>query len=405
MSGELVSGVPSLGYPVKQVFEGDIVLLVPDGEVLGRQRADSIAFYNPAMELCRDIAVSCLQVYQRTLNQGLIIAEPLTATGVRGLRYAKEVKGVEKVVIGDVNPEAVKLAKVNVAINALSDKVIVEQADANLLLSVYVARKTRFNAVDIDPFGSPAPYISAALRSLRDGGLIAVTATDMPPLCGVHPMVAERRYGGTSLRSDFCHEVAVRLLLSAICREAGKQDLGIEPLLCHFTRHYVRIYSRIRVGAVKADASFRSLGYAVYCPKCGFRSLISGGIGIDVPNRCKNCGNKLQRAGPLWAGRIQDKDFCTNVLREVEARSFKLKNLELRLLKLLQAEAEGPPLYYVLDRICHLAKVAEPSLEAVISKLRSNGFKATRTHFNLKGVKTDAPITRLISIVKELRRS
>ena len=39
--------------------------------------------------------------------------------------------------------------------------------------------KKKFHCVDIDPYGSPAPFVDAAVQCVADGGLLMVTATDM----------------------------------------------------------------------------------------------------------------------------------------------------------------------------------------------------------------------------------
>jgi tRNA (guanine26-N2/guanine27-N2)-dimethyltransferase len=53
------------------------------------------------MELNRDIAVLALQTYQKMLNREISVCEPLTGCGVRGIRFAADVKGVKKVFIND----------------------------------------------------------------------------------------------------------------------------------------------------------------------------------------------------------------------------------------------------------------------------------------------------------------
>ena len=40
-------------------------------------------------------------------------------------------------------------------------------------------RKLQFDCVDIDPYGSPSPFIDAAVQCVSEGGLLMVTATDM----------------------------------------------------------------------------------------------------------------------------------------------------------------------------------------------------------------------------------
>lgn len=41
-----------------------------------------------------------------------------------------------------------------------------------------------WDLIDVDPFGSCLPFLEAALVGVRDGGLLAVAATDMAVLCG-----------------------------------------------------------------------------------------------------------------------------------------------------------------------------------------------------------------------------
>lgn len=39
--------------------------------------------------------------------------------------------------------------------------------------------KNKFDVVDVDPYGSPSPFVDAAVQCVADGGLLMVTATDM----------------------------------------------------------------------------------------------------------------------------------------------------------------------------------------------------------------------------------
>lgn len=41
-----------------------------------------------------------------------------------------------------------------------------------------------FDVVDLDPYGTPAMFLDSAMQSVKDGGLMLVTATDMAVLCG-----------------------------------------------------------------------------------------------------------------------------------------------------------------------------------------------------------------------------
>jgi tRNA (guanine26-N2/guanine27-N2)-dimethyltransferase len=41
-----------------------------------------------------------------------------------------------------------------------------------------------YDAIDLDPYGTPAHFLDSALQAVAEGGLLAVTATDMAVLCG-----------------------------------------------------------------------------------------------------------------------------------------------------------------------------------------------------------------------------
>jgi tRNA (guanine26-N2/guanine27-N2)-dimethyltransferase len=210
----------NIDFPTETVKEGKVEILVPKLKAFVKTPSEyapskAPVFYNPVMELNRDIAVLALQTYQKLLNQEISVCEPLTGCGVRGVRFAVEVKGVKKVLINDINRKAFQLANHNVQMSGLSGRITVANEDANCLLGCYGAPSKRFDAIDIDPFGSPVIYLDSAIRALRNGGLIALTATDMASLCGVYPKACIRKYGGKPLRTEYCHELAVRLWLGA----------------------------------------------------------------------------------------------------------------------------------------------------------------------------------------------
>ncbi len=53
-------------------------------------------------------------------------------------------------------------------------------------MSMYLRRRPRdrFSIIDLDPYGSPTPFLDAAVQSVADGGLLCITCTDMAVLCG-----------------------------------------------------------------------------------------------------------------------------------------------------------------------------------------------------------------------------
>lgn len=395
-------------YPTETIEEGNVKALVPKLEAFVKLPSDyapskAPVFYNPVMELNRDVAVLALQAYQRTVCHEIAVCEPLTGCGLRGIRFAAEVKGVKKVVMNDISEKAFHLASFNVQSNRLARKATVKNEEANLLLSRYSAPHRRFDAIDIDPFGSPVRFLDSAVRALRDGGFIALTATDMAPLCGVHPRACIRKYGGRPLRTEYCHELAVRLLAGCLATTAAKQDIGVNVVFSHRAEHYVRTYATIKYGAKNADESIKNMGYLLHCFNCFHREKEST-FKVQRPDRCSECGSKLNIAGPLWLGRLYDFQFIELMENEANNRRLGSQRKVREMLSISKTEVEAPITYYVVDRLCDSLNLPVPSVKKVIEALNKKGFQAYPTHFNTRGIRTDAPASTLRETLPSLVR-
>ena len=216
-------------------------------------------------------------------------------------------------VASDINHHAYELAQHNIELNKLQDKITLKYGDANRVLSCNASPKKRFDIIDIDPFGTPVPYLDSAFRALKNKGLIAATATDLAPLCGVHAKACLRKYGGKPIRTEYCHEVAVRLLAGCMAKVAAQHDIGVQILFSHSSDHYIRVYAQIGYGAKKADESLKSTGYILHCFSCMHREIIYQPFGCPT---CPECGAKMDYAGPLWTGTIADQAFVEQIIAE-----------------------------------------------------------------------------------------
>jgi tRNA (guanine26-N2/guanine27-N2)-dimethyltransferase len=393
-------------FPAEIVSEGKIRLLVPNLKAYGVCPSDyapskAPVFYNPVMEFNRDVTVLAFQAYQRMVNRKITICEPLTATGIRGIRFAVEIQGIKKVVSADINSHAAKLASHNITLNGLQLKVSFKHKDANHLLSEHSAPKKRFDIIDIDPFGTPVPHLDAAVQALRNGGLLAATATDMAPLCGVHPKACLRKYGGKPLRTEYCHELAVRLLASAVASTAAKHDIGTKILFSQCSDHYIRVYAQIDYGAQKADESVKRLGYIMHCFGCQHRELARKPF-PDTAGICPECRKKMDYAGPLWIGPIFDKTFVGEMQLTNTHSAFRNSAKISKLLNLTKGEADAPPTYYVIDKLSGKVGVAAPSVAGVLKTLGEGGFTAASTHFNTRGIRTDASAFEMKNVLRRL---
>jgi tRNA G26 N,N-dimethylase Trm1 len=216
------------------VEEGDTRFFVPQQDLLHAFPPSTAGiFYNRRMELNRDATV--LFISNARPDNYL---DAMGATGVRGLRVASEC-GIP-VTINDRDPVAAGWIRENVDFTGRD--IDVTCGNIHTLLSV-----KRFDAVDLDPYGSPAPYIDSAIRGT--GRFLLVTATDTAPLCGAHRKAGIRRYFANPVNTEYHAETGLRTLLGFIVRETVKYDRGIEPLFCFAREHYVRAHFRISSGA------------------------------------------------------------------------------------------------------------------------------------------------------------
>ena len=380
-------------FPSEIINEGKIRVVVPSLKAYGVCPSDyapskAPVFFNPVMEFNRDVTVLAFQAYQKMVNREISICEPLTATGIRGIRFAAEISGVKRVVSSDINEHSVKLAAHNIALNNLQNRVSVKHKDANRLLSEHGAPKTRFDVIDIDPFGTPVPHIDMAVQALRNNGLLATTATDMAPLCGVHAKACLRKYGGRPLRTEYCHELSVRFLAGAVATTAAKHDIGTRVLFSHCNDHYIRVYTQIAYGCQKADESLRNMGYVLHCFNCLHRETATKPFS-DAGLKCPECNTKMDYAGPIWLGKILDSTFAEAVINENTHTAFRNSGKITKFLTVIKGEADLPPTYYVLDKLSAKLGLPAPSTADFFQALHAAGFKAVPTHFNNRGVRSN----------------
>ncbi len=390
-------------FPSEIIREGKVQVLVPKlaaYQVVPSDYAPSRApvFYNPIMEFNRDLTVLAFQAYQRMANHEISICDPLTSQGIRGIRFAAEIDCVKKVLISDINEQAYKLAKHNVSLNVLEGKIGVKHEDANCVLSCNASPKKRFDIVDVDPFGTPAPYLDSALRAIRNNGLLASTATDLAPLCGVHAKACVRKYGGKPLRTEYCHELAVRLLAGCTATLAAKHDIGIKVLFSHSSEHYIRLYAQISYGAKKSDDCIKNMGYILHCFNCLHRETTHQPLGSL---QCPECGSRMDWTGPLWVASIFDGSFIDLMIKENKSVAFKNSARITTLLALIKEEASAPITYFVVDKLSGKLGLPSPSIQAFANALHSGGFQAVKTHFSTRGIRTDASAMALRKLLKE----
>ena len=94
-----------------------------------------------------------------------------------------------------------------------------------------------------------------------------VTCTDMGILAGNHPEACFAKYGCFPLKSTFCHEQAIRIVLYAIERAANRYGRYIEPMISLHLDFFVRVFVRVHYGKIHVKKSCSKVGYVLRCPQ------------------------------------------------------------------------------------------------------------------------------------------
>jgi tRNA (guanine26-N2/guanine27-N2)-dimethyltransferase len=395
----------SPGYPVETVIEGKASLLVPrlDPEAeehIQKQRSQAPVFYNKVMKTNRDTAVLALRAYQSKKSRNVQVCEPMTGSGVRGIRLILEAGKIDDIVLGDLSPSALALARENAKLNGVRDRIKFRELDANLLMALHSYPFGRFDYIDVDPYGSPTPYYDTAIRATKNHGMVAITATDMPPLCGVNSRACIRKYGGRPLQGEFCHETALRLLVSSFIRQAAIHGYASTPLFTYYADHYVRAYFKVDKGARRIEGLINQLGFIKYCPSClhRFPSV------ENAPERC-GCGEEMNIGGPLWLGELSDDEFLGVMIKEIGNAPHLVGTKAETIMNLAKGEIGFPVAFFDFDKICKLVGVKSVSTEDAFSALKDAGFNAVPTHYRSRALKTNASIEELVEVFNGFKKN
>lgn len=378
----------------EKIVEGKTILYVPKSSLNAKIPPKTPAFYNPHAELSRDISLAAYRVVAGGMHRPVAFAEALAGVGARGVRVAVEVPEVDFVFINDLNPVAVKMAEASAKANGVVDRCRFSVSDSCSFLIAHSAPQSRFDIVDLDPFGTPAPHIDCALRSVKNGGVLSVTATDTAVLCGIYPKVSYRKYHGYSLRTEYCHELGLRILLGAVAHNAMKLDLGVKPLFAHSTRHYFRVFTTVKAGVAGAEETHGQIGYILHCFRCHFRETCKKPYG-----ECPECGSPLKAAGPLWIGPIYEKGFIQRLAEDFQKYLF---SPGVKMATAALQEVDMPPTYFTPNKWADEMNITTPSTKSLLEALEETGYRASRTAIHPRGLKTDAPIKVFRQILKKL---
>ena len=374
---------------------------------------------------------------QSSAKDGITVLDALAASGLRSIRYWKEIPGVKHVTINDLEEAAVERAKDNLRNNKIDPSIVlddnterkygicVNHGDATHEMymsrkpqSLQISDKTKlakkqqpmWDVIDLDPYGSAAPFLDGAVQAVENGGLLCITCTDMAALGGSHPETAYGRYASLPIQSaKYLQELALRILLHSIALSAAKYGRTLRPILSVGMNFYVRVF--VEIYNDKQGVSDLSLinGNVYQSTQCSsFVTIPHGqkggknGNGYQSsrvePGNCPETGAPFKVGGPLWLGPLHDQDVVGVALKRLDDEACQSPNMSLiatrsRLQGLLTSVSEelDTPLYYTLPGLCQALRCSSPPLRAFKGALVNAGYKVSGYHKDPNAVKTDAP--------------
>lgn len=367
-------------------------------------------------------------------TSGLTILEGLAASGLRSVRYWNEIPGVKHVTINDLEEAAVERAKENLRNNNLESVMLESNATRDHGICVnhgdathelYISRRPQqtiqptptqakqqpmWDVIDLDPYGSAAPFLDGAVQAVETGGLLCITCTDMAALGGSHPETAYGRYAALPIQSArYLQELALRILLYTVAVSAARYGRSIRPVLSVGMAFYVRIFVEINDDKRGVQNLSLNIGHVYQSSQCStFITLPHGQMGGKNgnvyqsmrlnPAQCPETGSNFKVGGPMWLGPLHDKSVVRTALERLENESGSSPKMELiatrqRLLGLLTSVAEEveAPLYYTVPDLARTLLCSCPPLQKAKAALVNAGYDVSGYHKQPEALKTNAP--------------
>ena len=362
-------------------------------------RAHRSAFHNPAMADCRTRSVLLMDYMLDTewFNKPKIhTLDALCATGSRINRWLTELppeKAERLVLVGaDLDEEALEFAQEN------CPGVEFRHEDSRQVLL-----SSGWQWVDIDPFGSPVPFLDSAMQSSARRAVMEITATDTAALTGSSASACLRRYGAKVRTDEMAHDSALRLLLATVARTAAQHDRCIMPLLSSWDSHHIRVSVKVHRSIQAANVLEEQLGWRVAMPtsdellaatEAGLHPQGSEG---EQPFCLLPFSHPVRRddkriSGPLWTGPLFDQDVLTSMTVE-RAITLCGDDAETAVRHLVgEAELAATPSLIITDMLPKFCAVnGPPKIVDLTGGLQEAGFLAAVARWGAPAIRTDAP--------------
>ncbi len=105
----------------------------------------------------------------------------------------------------------------------------------------------------------------------------------------------------------------------------------------------------------------------------------------------------------MWVGELADASFCDDMLSYSE-RSFAGSNRRLTSIIARVKDEVGLPVgFFNVDRACSEVGMASVDFAVALNALRVKGFRATESHIDNRGIKTDASASEVVAAFRDLK--
>ncbi|MEA5450719.1 tRNA (guanine-N1)-methyltransferase [Leptolyngbya sp. CCNP1308] len=351
------------------------------------------AFYRPKSAIARDLAVLAATVYRQRHGR-LRVLDAMTGCGVRPLRYWLEA-GADWVWANEGNPELAETLAQNLAALPVNTCRITQQ-DANQVFFACYQQRDFYDLVDIDNFGSPAPYVGTGLWATRLGGMLYLTSTDGRATSGHDPERCLRTYGAYGRSHPAVHEQGLRLIIGHAAQTAAARGMGVEPVFSLFTGQVHRAMVRLVSKPTLTEANY---GFLAYCHRCGhFQAVDWRHLGRV------NCLCGVQDppvvSGPMWLGPLHNGEILTEMQGLADLWGW---SSQAKLLDIMAEEIDLPPYYYPLGEIGRRGQMDIPNRDRLIAVLQTQGYQAAIPSMDWQGVKTNAAFGDCVAIARSIQ--
>ncbi|HBB33315.1 MAG TPA: tRNA (guanine-N1)-methyltransferase [Cyanobacteria bacterium UBA8803] len=350
------------------------------------------AFYRPTSQIARDLGVIAAAIYRSDTGH-LRVLDAMAGCGVRSLRYWQESQA-DWVWLNEGNPDLSPIVQQNLRDAIASGCCQITHLDANQIFFDCYNRSDYYDLVDVDGFGSPAPYLGTSLWAVKIGGLLYLTSTDGRTATGHSPSSSLSVYGAYARNHPAAHEQGLRLLIGAVQQQAAAKGLGIEPVFSLFLNATYRVMLRL---IKNPSITAQNYGFIGYCQHCGSYQVVSWRqLGRVV---CAHDKRPLTLSGPMWLGALHSRQQLKLFVSLAQHWKW-FKCLEL--LQLMEAEVDLPPYFYTFGEIGRRGKIDIPKRDRLIQGLQEQGYRASLTHIDAQAIKTNADLPSCIAVARHI---